>query len=338
MQKIIAVVVACVTITTHSFALFGAGDVVSDPTSYTYYAKQIKAMNDQIKSALDQLDQLNKVNKAMDEANKLIFESGERIYNPSRQIQNIMRNLTGLQSRFERISGRASELGMERFFKEYHNVDEPLRDEDYIEFRERFKKLFSNNEDETYQKLQQQVYRAIQSGDYSRYEVATANLNNYMRLKGIEREKLRRAALLGPTELYNDYFLNGETVDARKQKQEAVQDLIRQVEEEKDLLKQTQTTNHIMLELLEIAQNQYQMQMQFFNAISLVLMSDKENQNAALDAETIERKKEELGNTSSGKRVEVPQKDIDKWIEEYAKESERIRKQGDSWGGLLWKD
>ena len=33
-----------------------------------------------------------------------------------------------------------------------------------------------------------------------------------------------------------------------------------------------------------------------------------------------------------------PKKDINKWIEEYAKESERIRKQGDSWGGLLWKD
>ncbi|RWS45321.1 hypothetical protein CKA55_13465, partial [Arcobacter suis] len=63
------------------FALFGAGDVVSDPTSYTYYAKQIKAFNDQIKTALDQLEVLNKANDLIDKTNDLIFKSGEKIYN-----------------------------------------------------------------------------------------------------------------------------------------------------------------------------------------------------------------------------------------------------------------
>ncbi|MFA6788164.1 MAG: hypothetical protein WCR15_00535, partial [Arcobacteraceae bacterium] len=69
MKTIVNIAIIFLLSTKNLFALFGVGDIVSDPTSYTYYAQQIKAMNDQLKSALDQLDQLNKVNDAMDKAN-----------------------------------------------------------------------------------------------------------------------------------------------------------------------------------------------------------------------------------------------------------------------------
>ena len=333
-KKSIAAFTLFFLLQTNSLAFFGgAGGIVSDPTSYTYYAQQIKSMNDSIKTALDQLDQLNKVNDAMNEANKLIFESGERIYNPARSIQNLMNNLQNTEKRFESLVTRASNMGMERFFKEYHNVNEPLKDEDYVKFQERFRKLFGNNDDATYQKLQKDVMKSIESGNYEAYRVASQNLSNYLTLKGIEREQLRRAALLAPTELHNEYFLNADAVERRNQKKQTVKDLIRQTQEEKDLLKQTQTTNQIMLELLEIAQGQYEMQMQFFNAVSLALLSDREG-HKEMDAQTIEKKKDQFANTS-GQVVDIEDEDIKKWIESWGRENEKISKETNNLGGWL---
>ena len=212
MKTFIKIVLVFLLTTKNLFALFGMGDIVSDPTSYTYYASQIKAMNDQIKSALDQLDQLNKVNQAMDKANDLIFNAGERIYNPSRQIQNLIRNVERTQSRFENLAERVKNMGAERFFKDHHNINAPLEQEAYEKWKNNISALFNNSEDEKYQELREELLKAQRKKDYLKYQQAVNNLGEYLRLKKIEQEALQKASLRAPIELFQEYFANEEVV------------------------------------------------------------------------------------------------------------------------------
>ena len=217
--------------------LFG-GMVVSDPTSYTYYAQQIKAMNDQIKSALDQLEVLNKANEYLNTANDLMSNAGERIYNPQKQIMGLVNNLSNIQRNFENMAQRASNIGVERFFKDYHNVKEPLKDDILKKWKDNFNALFDNKEDDKYQKLNDKVLEAIQD---------------------------------------NDYFVNEEVVKERKDKMERIKQLANQINSETDMVKQQQTTNQFLLEMLNVQQAQYEMQMSFFYAISTNLINEKSN-------------------------------------------------------------
>jgi hypothetical protein len=285
-----------------SFALFGAGDVVSDPTSYTYYAKQIKAMNDQIKSALDQLEVLNKANDALNTANDLISNAGEKIYNPQKQIMGLVNNITGIQKKFENMAERASNMGVERFFKENHNIKEPLKDDILKKWKDNFNALFDNKEDEKYQKLNNKVLKAVQDNDYVGYQKAVEDLDEYNKMKKVEQEAMKKYALLAPLELYNDYFVNEEVVQERKDRAERIKQLANQINSEKDMVKQQQTTNQFLLEMLSIQQSQYEMQMNFFYAISMNLINEKTNTKQ--DLEKVINEKEKYKDSKDGIETE----------------------------------
>lgn len=259
------------------FGIGGVGDVVSDPTSYTYYAKQIQAFNDQIKTGLDQLESFNKLNELADTANDLMNTTGERIYNPMKQIDGLINNVESVQKKFERMAERASNMGAERFFKDYHNVNEPLKDEILTKWKDNFNALFDNKEDSKYQELNMNVLKSIQKKDYDAYQKAIDDLNGYIKLKGIEREALKKYALLAPLEIYNDYFVNEEVVEERKKTTDRIKQLADQIKSEKDMVKQQQTTNQFLVEMLNIQQSQYELQMKFFYAVSMNLINEKSN-------------------------------------------------------------
>ncbi|WP_321469306.1 hypothetical protein [Halarcobacter sp.] len=272
------------------FGLMGMGDIVSDPTSYSYYAKQIKAMNDEVKTALDQLESLNKVNDALDQANDLINNAGERIFNPKKTIMGIVDNITGIQDKFQSMTERVKNMGVERFFKEYHNINEPLKDELLEKWNEDFKSLFDNKEDEKYQDLNERVLSTIKSKNYIAYQKAVQDLNEYVKLKGIEQEALKKYSLLGILELYNDYFINESTVQERNESLARVKKLAEQIKSEQDVVKQQQTTNQFLLEMLNIQQAQYEMQMKFFYAVSMNMVSENSNTNYDVKKVIEERK------------------------------------------------
>lgn len=187
-------IILLVILSVNNTLLYG-GMAVTDPTSYTYYAKQLKAMNDQIKGALDQLSVLNKANEALNTANDLMFNAGERIYNPQKQIMGLVNNINSIQRKFESMAERASNMGAERFFKENHNISEPLKDDVLKKWKDNFKALFDNKEDEKYQKLNDKVLKAIEDNDYVAYQKAVQDLNEYIKLKGIEQEALKKICL-----------------------------------------------------------------------------------------------------------------------------------------------
>lgn len=251
------------------FGLFGMGDIVSDPTSYTYYAKQIKAMNDQIKSALDQLEALNKANELINTTNDLIFKSGERIYNPATQIKNLVRNVERTQSRFQNMAERVKNMGAERFFKDYHNIEKPLEAKAYDKWKDNLSALFNNDEDEKYQELRKEILAAQKRKDYLRYQKAVDNMGTYLELKKKEQVGIKRSSLRAPIELFQQYFLNDDVVKQRIERQEEIDDLLIQIHSSEDLLKQQQTTNQILMKMLETIDQQYEMQMRVFYALSI---------------------------------------------------------------------
>lgn len=312
--KFIKIILTAILILNNTL-LYSGGMAVTDPTSYTYYAKQLKAMNDQIKGALDQLSVLNKANEALNTANDLMFNAGERIYNPQKQIMGLVNNINSIQRKFESMAERASNMGAERFFKENHNISEPLKDDVLKKWKDNFKALFDNKEDEKYQKLNDKVLKAIENNDYVSYQKAVQDLNEYIKLKGIEQEALKKYALLAPMEIYNDYFVNEQVVQERKEKMERIKQLANQINSENDVVKQQKTTNQFLLEMLNVQQAQYEMQMNFFYAISLNLINEKSN--SKFDMKKVIDEKENFGSskdTVKSKATDSTEKYIDNLI------------------------
>ena len=321
MKTIVNIAIIFLLSTKNLFALFGVGDIVSDPTSYTYYAQQIKAMNDQLKSALDQLDQLNKVNDAMDKANDLIFNAGERIYNPATQIQNLVRDIERTQSRFESLAEKAQNLGAERFLKNHHNINTPLEQEAFEKWKNNISALFNNSEDEKYQELREELLNAQRQKDYLKYQQAVNNLGEYLRLKKIEQEALQKASLRAPIELFQEYFANEEVVKLKNERKEQIKKLSNQINTEKDMLKQQQTTNEILILLIETVDKQYEMQMRYYYAMAIPMFK---NESVSIELELKELKKEREEFDNANRIEKTPAIEArDKFKEELSKRGEK---------------
>jgi hypothetical protein len=301
MKKIINILIVAALAKTQVFALFGAGDIVSDPTSYTYYMKQIKAMNDQLESAFKQVEELNKINQLTEKANDLLFNTGEKIFNPQKRILGIVNDLQSSISRMQSLGERVKNMGTERFIKDYHNVNKPLNNEEFEKWQAEFEKLFSLKDDETYEQLEDNLQKAIKSGDYKQYERAVNMFNDYIKIRNIEREKLRYYSLLAPSKWYNEYYLSEEGKKRRDDRFKKIGKYTMQIDNEKDLMKQQQTTNQILLLIVETIDEQYNLQMQFFNAMSIAVLSEKDQEQTDIEIEELKRTKEELKNSSSAK-------------------------------------
>ena len=332
MKQVINIITIFLILNSNLFGVFGVGDIVSDPNSYTYYMKQIKAMNDQMEGIFKQIEQLNKINELTEEANKLISNTGEKIYDPRRRIKGIINNLNSSKNRMRSIARRVKNTGSERFFKEYHSVNEPVKEEDFEKWKEDFEKIFSNKNDKTYKHLKKKIEIAVKNGSYEDYGVATKNMNTYLNLKNIEKSNLNRYALLAPTQLYNEYYISEKGVKRRAQQEQTIEKLIKQIGEEKDLLKQTKTTNQILIEMITILKEQYQLQLQYYNAMSVLSLANLPADSEISNLE-IERVKKELRN-SKKKVITAKQKQeakeamkrINDMIKEGGESLERRRK------------
>ena len=72
-KKLILTVLTLVAMVDPAFAIFGVGDVVSDPMSYTYYVEQIKMMTDELAAAQDRLDSLNGIKDQTDQMRRQLI-------------------------------------------------------------------------------------------------------------------------------------------------------------------------------------------------------------------------------------------------------------------------
>lgn len=314
MKKIISLILATILFAQNLFAM-----VVTDPTSYTYYAQQLKTFNDSVKTSLEQLESINKLNELSNTANELLDDVSGLLYNPQNQIQGIYDNLVNSIERFEDIGERVSNMNATTFLKNYHNVkDNAPTGEDFKKWEENFEALFDNSKDDVYLNLKKRVDEALENKKYEDWGVARQDLDKYLYLKKLEREQLKKYSLLAPTEYYNDYYLNEETVAKREKTKQHIEKLTKQIDSSTDLMQQTQTTNQILIEMLSLLQGQYELSMMYYNSVSVVNLST-EVQNKEIDMKDIEKSRKKFDEEKNKDKTNTTEKAVIQFMEEKTK-------------------
>lgn len=300
--------------------IFASGMAVTDIGSYTYYAQQLKSFNDSVKTALDQLESLNKLNELSDQTNELLDNVGGLLYNPENQIAGIYNGLLNSIDRFKDIGERVNNTNATYFLKNYHNVDEPLKDEIYAKWKLNFEGLFDNSKDEEYNKLKERVDEALTNRKYEQWQQAREELDKYLYYKKVEREQLKKYSLLAPAEYYNDYYMNEKTLEERKKRQETIEKLIKQIDSATDLMQQQQTTNQILIEMLNLIQGQYEMSMMYYNSVSIMAMAN-DTTNRSYDMKDIEKSRKKFDEEKDKDKNTKPENALQEFMERKTKEA-----------------
>ena len=114
-------------------------------------------------------------------------------------------------------------------------------------------------------------------------------------------------------DLYNDYFMNEEVVQERKEQDKRIQKYIDQIKTAEDMHKQQQTTNLILIEMLDFIKSQYEMQMKFFNAMA---MSGVTNSKAQYDLKDVIEQRKDFTNSTEARVLITPER---KMLSDYIK-------------------
>jgi len=83
-----------IAIADQSFALFGAGDIVSDPMSYTYYVEQIKMMTEEIEAAQERLESLNGIKDQADQMRRQLIGTYNTALGAMDRVKKIQEKVT----------------------------------------------------------------------------------------------------------------------------------------------------------------------------------------------------------------------------------------------------
>lgn len=95
MKKIMIIFSACLLLSTNAFAIFGMGDIVADPTSYTYYVQQIKQATKQYEELKKQLETAEEMlDETVDMKNQLVgaYDHATGMVEKIKMIQDNIKN------------------------------------------------------------------------------------------------------------------------------------------------------------------------------------------------------------------------------------------------------
>lgn len=317
MRKSFIALFTALFFSTDIFAL--GGDVVTDPGSYVYFADQLKALNDQVKSAIEMLDQLDKANQALNKVESGINQVGNLIYNPTNDLENFLTTLQRLQDRMEGISDNLDNIGLETFLKNSHFI---ANSTDRTASKSFLNILTKDEDDETLQKLYDEYKRAMNEGSYEEFSLASDRLNAYLNAKGIALDQLKREAAYASIDAWHNYNLDEDEMQKRKDRIKNWQQHLKNIQSSKDLLKQTQITNFILLDMAEILQKQYEHTMAMDYAISLNMIAGSNGKKT--NAEDFGKVAKEI--KRSEEKVKTEETNVQKMIEENKKTFEKMEK------------
>ncbi|MDR0579186.1 MAG: hypothetical protein LBG21_01090 [Campylobacteraceae bacterium] len=317
MKKIITALCSTLFLSTNVFAL--GGDVVTDPGSYVYYADQLKALNDQIKSAVEMLDQLDKANKMLNDVKTGINDVGNLISNPTSELQGFLYILRGLQNKVEKINNGINDVGLETFLTNSHMI---ANSTDKIAANNFLNVLIKDENDETLKKLYDEYKRAMNEGTYEQFSLASDRLSAYLNAKGITFDQLKRDAAYAVIDAWRNYNLDVNEIQEREDRVKRWAQHLNNIQSSKDLLKQTQITNLILLDMAEILQKQYEHTMSMDYAISLGMIAGSNGKKTNVEnysnvTKTIQR--------DEG-RVKTGENDVQKMIRENEERFDEMEK------------
>jgi hypothetical protein len=268
MKKSFIALLIALFASTDAFAL--GGDVVTDPGSYVYFADQLRALNDQVRSAVQMLDQLDKANQMLTKVEDRVNQVGNLIYNPTSDLENFLGTLQRLQNKMEGISDSLNNIGLETFLKNSHFIDNSTNKTVSKDF---LNALTKDENDETLKKLYDEYERAMNEGTYEEFSIASDRLSTYLNTRGVVFNQLKRESAYASIDAWHNYNLDEDEIQKRKDRVSNWKQHLKNIKSSEDLLKQTQITNLILLDMAEILQKQYEHTMAMDYAISLGMIA-----------------------------------------------------------------
>ena len=256
-----------------------AGAVVSDPTAHSYSVEKIKIMNDQTANALKHLEEFNKLNEATQKANDFLENTGEKIFNPIKKLEDFQKNMENSQAQFQNLIKKAESIDSEIFFKYHHDVDEPLDEDAIKKYNKDYYSLFDDGSDEKLKKLYEEAKKAHDQKNYKEWQIVMNKIDAYLKAKNIEKKNLEKLSSFSVMKIYNDYFLDKKKIDERKDKNKRIKQYIKEIKKHRgEIVKQSMLTNLILVEMIDVHQKQYELQLKFFNAVNLKLANEGSTQ------------------------------------------------------------
>lgn len=151
-----------------AFAILGAGDIVSDPTSYTYYAAEIAAIQKQVVEAQKQVETLGGIKTIADKAQRAVvgnYNRGKAIVGDLQRIRKKLEatptTLQGIAKKWLTLGNSGLEIGEDGFIAVGKILDTTWIDpRDLKRNVERLKKL-----DQIYQVKQASLRGNIEASD-----------------------------------------------------------------------------------------------------------------------------------------------------------------------------
>jgi len=274
--------------------LFAVGSVVSDPGSYAYYMQQIAQMTKYIDMVTKQIETLGGIRTAVDDTKRSLYNAKDNLEQVMGNLKSSMESLTSAMKNTEikslwslkrssigsgsggLLSGDISKQ-IETYFK--------IADEEVIKRmggKEKLKEL--EIELYTLNKALSQTnlndFQAVMSSKIDSKKINEGLLvTEYLQnVKRQTREDTQQNAFANVQEGYNEFFNPTDFMKSKREEDlKRLESFTKYIETSNDFMQQTQTTNLILVEILNILNKEYKSALRYRNAIASLHLKNINN-------------------------------------------------------------
>lgn len=289
------IIVVLMSLQLSLYAVVGVGDVVTDPGSYSYYMQQIAQVTKSIDLMTTQIKTLGGIRTAVDDTKRKIYNTKDNLENVMKNLKGSMVALTDAMSNAEvksLWSIKRSSIGTGSGGLFYGDISKQIEayfvaaDDAVIKRmggKEKFKKWVAMelyNPKKALSQVDLNDFKAVMGAEIDVKKVKKSLLvSEYLRnVKKGTREDVQQNALGNVQNDYNDFFY---PTDAQKFKREEdlkrLESFTKYIQTSGDSMQQTQTTNLVLVEILNILNREYKSALKYRNAIASLHMKNINN-------------------------------------------------------------
>ncbi|WP_324171110.1 hypothetical protein [Sulfurimonas sp.] len=276
------------------FGVGGAGDIVSDPGSYAYYMQQITQVTKQIDLITTQIKTLGGIRTVIDETKKNIYNAKDNLENVMGNMLESMETLTDAMRNTEiksLWSIKRSSIGGGSGGLMYDDISEKIRayfkvaDDEIIE-RMGGKQKLKELEIELYtfrkalDKTNLNDFKAMMATKVDDKKINQSLLiSKYLeKLERQTKDDIKQDSFANVQENYNSFFHPTAQQKYKREKNiKRLKSFTQYIESSDDLMQQTQTSNLILLEILNILNKEYKSALRYRNAIATLHIKNINN-------------------------------------------------------------
>lgn len=287
-------IVFTILLNVNLFGVGGVGDVVSDPGSYAYYMQQISQMTKTIDLITTQIETLGGIRTVVDETKRTIYNAKDNLENVMGNLKGSMEGLTKAMSNTEiksLWSIKRNSIGNGSGGLLYGDISKQIRTYFEVADEEVIKRMGGK---EKLKELEIELYtlnKALSEVNINDFQAVMGTkidakkvnegllMTKYLQdMKNQTRGDIQQNAFANVQENYNELFHpTYEQKFKREQDLKRLESLTKYIETSDDFMQQTQTTNLILVEILNILNREYKSALKYRNAIASLHLKNINN-------------------------------------------------------------